>query len=63
MKIVDATNGEEVIASSTYLSSHTSEAGENEAVEMEVGSMMRAFNKKVRAMYEDEYYQDKNEEE
>ncbi len=38
-------HGEDIYTGSTYISSQTSEFGENESVDMEVGKAMRWFNK------------------
>jgi hypothetical protein len=51
--IVDQATGEVVISASTFLSTISS-SGECESVDMEVGSMLRAFGQKVRDKYEAE---------
>ena len=62
-EIVDVTNDEIVMKGSTYLSSHISDIGECESVDMEIGSALRSFTKTIREEYEKENYSDLSEEE
>jgi hypothetical protein len=60
-RIIDETNGETVIHSSTYLSSiHEDTWGliSCESAEQELFSMLRAFRFRVREKYEAENYQE-----
>lgn len=60
-QIVDKTTGEIVVRGSTYISEiHL--AGDCESIDMEVSSMLRAFDSKVRKEYEGENYSDNKEE-
>ena len=61
-EIVDVTNDEVVMKGSTFLSSHISDIGECESVDMEVGSALRSFVRTVREEYEKENYSDVLEE-
>lgn len=61
-KIVDEETGEVVISCSTYLSK-ISYAGECESVEMETGSMLRAFEQKHREKHEEQFVEKPEEEE
>lgn len=69
-RIIDAQNDEEVISASTYLLNEK-RVGEpllgmenllEEAVEMEVWSMLRHFRNGAQEKHEADYYQDNNEE-
>lgn len=53
--VVDERSDTVVISGSTYLSS-ISVHGECESVDMEVGSVLRAFERKVRERYEAKHY-------
>lgn len=46
-EIVDEETGEVIISASTFVSSHITEFGECESVDQEVGSLLRAFKKKI----------------
>lgn len=61
-KIVDEATGHDVVSASTFISAHIEPSGECESVDMEVGSMMRAFVGKFREKYEAEYYAKEEEE-
>ncbi len=52
-EIVDEDTGEVVISASTFVSSHITDLGECESVDMEVGSMLRALKKKIITNQED----------
>lgn len=53
--IEDETTGETVIAASTFVSQIDREGG-CESVELELYSMLRAFQRSVRASYESKHY-------
>lgn len=61
-KIIDEETGDVVVSCSTYLSK-ISYAGECESVEMETGSMLRAFEQKLREQHEEQFVVEKEEEE
>ncbi len=46
-EIVDEDTGEVIVTANTYISSHITELGECESVDMEVGSLLRAFKKLI----------------
>lgn len=55
-RILDETTGQTVIAASTRFNLINS-YGQSESIDMEVGSMLRAFDGKIRARYEHNNYQ------
>ena len=58
-RIVDETSGENIEVGSTYVSDRTSAVGENESVDMEIGSLLRRFYKS-KEKYEEENYPKEN---